>query len=110
MGASITIKRGDTIRWPCLFEAGSPAAPVVLTGYTFDCDVRRTSDRAIGATLAATIGNQITDPGTFELYLADSTVLTPGAYIVDIRYLEPDSDSYATESFALIVEEEVTTR
>lgn len=105
---SIIIKRGDTIRWPVLYE-DSAGTPVNLTGYGIKAHVIRAFDRVDVATLTPTLADQGTSPGQFELLLTDTSSLS-GAHVVDVRFTEPDTDSVSTQSWGLVVEPEVTPR
>lgn len=105
---AIRVKQGDTIRWAGTWRAGG--ALVNLTGYTLESEMRAASGGALAATLTCTLGNQGTNPGTFTMHYADTSAIAVGDYVVDIRVTEPDADSYATESWTVLVVDPVTAR
>jgi hypothetical protein len=106
---SITEKRGNTIRWPVTF-LDAVGKPMPLTDYVIECEVRKPSDHSLVVALAVQLANQTTNPGELDLYLADTSALELGTYLVDLRYAEPDGDSFATETWGLVMAREVTVR
>lgn len=97
----VSIKRGDTIRW-----AGQYGT-INLTGYTLECEIRSEAGALLG-TPTVTLGNQGVSPGSFSIYMASTAAIAAGRHIMDLRITEPDTDTYATESWVLNVTEQVT--
>ena len=103
---TITVKQGATIRWDCVWrdEAGNT---VDLTGRVITAQIRDERGKLVG-TLAATLGNQVTARGTFQLYRAASPVLPAGIHDVDIAAVLPGGDTEITQSFNVQVQPRVT--
>lgn len=98
---TITIKKGDTIRWAGLWSG------VNLTGYTLTCSIRSVAGVLLGTT-TVTPANQSTNPGEFTIYRASTSDIPVGRHVMDLRILEPGADTYTTESWTLNVQAAVT--
>lgn len=107
VAARITIKRGDSIAWTVnITEAGTP---LNLTGYTVECEVRAAADRSLAVALTVALDDQGVNPGVLTLSAPDTSALAPGHYVVDLRYTIGTS-SRSTESWSLVIGQEVTER
>jgi len=102
-------KVGDTLRLPVLIR-DDDGVPIDLTGYTVACEIRSAADRSLAATMAVTLGNQVTAPGTLELLVSDTSALDAGRYVVDLRYVDVPGDSVSTETWTLVLGDPVTPR
>lgn len=107
MPNAIILKQGDTIRWQASWSASG--ALVDLTGYEIRATIRN-SDGAAFAELTATILDQVTSLGQCTFVLSDSSAIPLGQYEVDFRFREPGTDSYTSESIALVVVQGATRR
>ncbi len=105
--ASITVKRGDTIRWAAAWTAAGVA--VNLTGYDVRCELRRLAGTLV-ETLTVTLADQGVAPGEFTIEMEDTSSLANGIYAVDLRIEQPDGDSYASETWDLEIVDPVTRR
>lgn len=103
---TVTVKQGATIRWSAVWRDGNGDA-VDLTGRVITCQVRDEKGRLV-AVLTATLGNQVSAPGTFELYRAATPVLPAGPLEVDIAAALPGGDVEITQSFNLLVTARIT--
>lgn len=103
---TITVKQGATIRWAAVWRDAA-GATVDLTGRVITCQLRDEKGRLVGV-LAATLGNQVSARGTFELYRAATPVLPAGPLEVDIAAALPGGDVEITQSFNLLVTARVT--
>ena len=99
MSTSITIRRGQTINWPCTFRDENGAV-VDLTGFTIAARARVLKSPAF---IVLTVVPTVLASGTFSVYLLDSSVLTEEHYEVDIWYTEPGGDFYPIDTFDLHV-------
>jgi hypothetical protein len=91
---------GETFRY-----AGRTSArglPVNLTGYALAVEIRRVPSHDLVLEIAATLGDQSTAPGTWEMLIA--TPPDVGSYSLRVRITQPSGHVRRSSAVSLLVE------
>lgn len=99
----INIKKGDTFSVAVIAKDGS-GSPVNLTGYTIAPKVKDNAGNVI-ATPSVSVTNAAT--GEYTITVADTSAWPLGVLFGDVTYTGPGSVVESTETFKIIVQENI---
>lgn len=99
MTDTLKVTEGETVKLAGRWIAN--AVPVDLTGYVLTAEVRLMYARTLALSATATLGDQVTDPGSYEI---DVSGLDAGRYELRISYTEPSGDLVRSNPITLLVE------
>jgi len=98
------IKRGDTLKMSGVYKIAGVASS--LAGFTVACQVRDLNNKLV-QTLAVTLGNQGTDPGSFTLS-AGEIDWRPSTYFCDVEFTDATNFVRSTQTFVIPVVQDIT--
>jgi len=109
---SITIKRGDTLRFTCAFRQGITGNPpvdlsssVVTVSVMYDNDIPAIEVVSNAQTAFRTISTDALSAGTFVVNIKDTEVLIDSVYYIDFKLTTVDGIEQTTKSIKLIVKD-----
>ena len=103
--ATINHKRGDTFDF--LFTAENNGVAIDLTGYTITSQARASDDTVLQS-FTVTITSAVNGQFTLTAAVAATELWTPGAYNMDIEFVDGSGVTVSTQTFTLNVIADVT--